>query len=478
MKRNNVSQSAPLSNAIPERNYAIEQRTIVAEWGQFMKANVVRVCDFISRRTLTFGKEWEAIPERHFLNGVFKRTGECITPGLAMSRSTLLRALDSLSLMRDASGQQPVFMELRKIMGVGYPVYFYRLNPNFNPATMLQKPKKFTGPKMLRDNERAEIEAWESQNQDGFQNETRLPEERIDLKHGLRINSEHHKQEGETVSIENNKSDCIAPSPAREVLKKPILRRPLKRQPNHVPPAEVLGEIATVANEPVSTFYNKPLPAKPERQLSEINQVKNEWEALEREHLTKEDGSLITPALPWKAKEYGMMKTLLTKFKAAGGDFEGFMSVMRYTLSNWVAVTLSIKVNCPKPSLPLFVSCFKSFQEAERKLELLADKSAQYDKFYQDQKQAAKFKRIRQTGAMSPGDQKRMAREVRKEVKKEFKETPAALSNDDKLALMMEAQTALQTKKEELEELPPVYEYDDEGMPIIKSLDISHLSVN
>lgn len=51
---------------------------------------------FILERTLRFNKEWEYIPMRHFLNGVWMGNGELLHAGLNYSKSTIVKAYQSL----------------------------------------------------------------------------------------------------------------------------------------------------------------------------------------------------------------------------------------------------------------------------------------------------------------------------------------------------------------------------------------------
>lgn len=57
------------------------------------------VLRFILNRTLARGKEWEVIPARHFIEGVFEDDGKTIVfGGLNMSRRTLITCLKSLEV--------------------------------------------------------------------------------------------------------------------------------------------------------------------------------------------------------------------------------------------------------------------------------------------------------------------------------------------------------------------------------------------
>ena len=51
---------------------------------------------FIFRRTQYFGKDWEPIPLRQFLRGVWSKEYGCITPRIRISEKKLLEALKSL----------------------------------------------------------------------------------------------------------------------------------------------------------------------------------------------------------------------------------------------------------------------------------------------------------------------------------------------------------------------------------------------
>ncbi|MGX1348000.1 hypothetical protein AB7M49_001576 [Bradyrhizobium elkanii] len=51
---------------------------------------------FIYRRTHFYGKEWERIPLRHFLCGIWSKEYGCITPPIRISEKKLLESLKSL----------------------------------------------------------------------------------------------------------------------------------------------------------------------------------------------------------------------------------------------------------------------------------------------------------------------------------------------------------------------------------------------
>jgi|SRR6266550_3134007 len=51
---------------------------------------------FIFGRTTYYGKEWEFIPLRHFMSGVWSRTSGCISPRIRISETKLLEAIKGL----------------------------------------------------------------------------------------------------------------------------------------------------------------------------------------------------------------------------------------------------------------------------------------------------------------------------------------------------------------------------------------------
>lgn len=54
------------------------------------------VLRFINERTLRYQKEWEFIPMRHFLNGVFSGEGKRVHAGLPYAKATIIKAYQSL----------------------------------------------------------------------------------------------------------------------------------------------------------------------------------------------------------------------------------------------------------------------------------------------------------------------------------------------------------------------------------------------
>jgi len=65
------------------------------KWNSLLTPAEYSVAAMIFDRTLMWGKEWEKIPERHFLEGVQTKKGS-VNDGISLSRPTLLRTLKSL----------------------------------------------------------------------------------------------------------------------------------------------------------------------------------------------------------------------------------------------------------------------------------------------------------------------------------------------------------------------------------------------
>lgn len=59
-----------------------------------------RAClDFVISRTLMFGKDYERIPHRHFVEGVWTKYGDCVTAPTGLSRTTVIVSLNELEEM-------------------------------------------------------------------------------------------------------------------------------------------------------------------------------------------------------------------------------------------------------------------------------------------------------------------------------------------------------------------------------------------
>lgn len=63
---------------------------------QFMDLYEQATLAFIFGRTCLFKKEWEFIPLRHFMKGVWGRDGMCVAPRIRISEASLLKAIASL----------------------------------------------------------------------------------------------------------------------------------------------------------------------------------------------------------------------------------------------------------------------------------------------------------------------------------------------------------------------------------------------
>lgn len=71
-------------------------RDVVYGRSEFLDLYEQTTLHFIYRRTHFFGKEWERIPLRHFLEGVWSKDYGCITPRIRISEKKLLESLKSL----------------------------------------------------------------------------------------------------------------------------------------------------------------------------------------------------------------------------------------------------------------------------------------------------------------------------------------------------------------------------------------------
>jgi len=77
--------------------YVPVYQQILNRWLVEVGINSGLVLLFITERTLRWGKEWEYIPQRHFIFGVTDvRTGEALHSGLPVSKSTLWACLSDV----------------------------------------------------------------------------------------------------------------------------------------------------------------------------------------------------------------------------------------------------------------------------------------------------------------------------------------------------------------------------------------------
>jgi hypothetical protein len=71
-------------------------RDVVFGKAQYMDLYEQTTLIYIFRRTRIYGKDWESIPLRHFMSGVWSRKNGCIAPRIRISETKLLEALASL----------------------------------------------------------------------------------------------------------------------------------------------------------------------------------------------------------------------------------------------------------------------------------------------------------------------------------------------------------------------------------------------
>ncbi len=66
------------------------------EWKFHLDSHEELIAIFILNRTVRWRKDWESIPRRHFLGGVYTRDGRLITAPLSMSQTTLSKKITQL----------------------------------------------------------------------------------------------------------------------------------------------------------------------------------------------------------------------------------------------------------------------------------------------------------------------------------------------------------------------------------------------
>lgn len=87
----------PRSDQLSPKEVVQRKQFIVRNVAPRISPSEGAIVNFVMDRTVSFYKEWEDIPMRHFLNGVTDRkTGEKISAGAGLSESTVKRCLASL----------------------------------------------------------------------------------------------------------------------------------------------------------------------------------------------------------------------------------------------------------------------------------------------------------------------------------------------------------------------------------------------
>lgn len=104
-------------------------------WRPAMSPNQFLVAMFIFDRTAAWGKEWEIITHKHFLEGVRASDGREYASGLVMTKPTLRAALDHLI-------QCGAVSERKVTRGRTAYALVYEWNPNQQTDMALPKPKR------------------------------------------------------------------------------------------------------------------------------------------------------------------------------------------------------------------------------------------------------------------------------------------------------------------------------------------------
>ena len=93
--------------------YVISTQAITTQWRSELTPIQVDVLLFVNERTLRWQKEWETIPMRHFMEGVFSRAGQRIICGIGRRKSAIIAAYKALVekglLLHDKDGRSNRF---------------------------------------------------------------------------------------------------------------------------------------------------------------------------------------------------------------------------------------------------------------------------------------------------------------------------------------------------------------------------------
>lgn len=116
-------------------------KVLMRVWRPSLTPSQFMVAAFVFDRTAAWGKEWEVITVRHFVDGVTSRDGTCYAPGLGLSQPTVSAALNTL-----------VALGLLRKRAVRHR-FAYALNYEFNPQNPMKMPtpKRLAEPQKVKD---------------------------------------------------------------------------------------------------------------------------------------------------------------------------------------------------------------------------------------------------------------------------------------------------------------------------------------
>jgi hypothetical protein len=116
-------------------------KVLMRVWRPALTVSQFMVAAFIFDRTAAWGKEWEVITLRHFIDGVSGKDGACYAPGLGLSQPTVSAALASLC--------EQGLVRKRAVRNR----YAYALNYEYNPENpmKLPVPKRVSNPQGVKE---------------------------------------------------------------------------------------------------------------------------------------------------------------------------------------------------------------------------------------------------------------------------------------------------------------------------------------